>query len=323
MPLTVCVIGAGIIAQEHLKAAMQMDELEVLAIAEIHNSRRIQTCEQYEIRGYTFYEEMVLVEKPDIVVITLPHHLHKDAALFCAKHNAHILLEKPMGINEKECRTILSARNENNIELMVGHTQHYFIENQAAREIVASERLGKLLSINETRHLPYFTEDRPSWFLENQKAGGGIMMNLGSHCIDKIQWITNSNITSVTAHLTYPPDFDIEGSGMIWCTTTKNIPICITISGYEGVPRHETEFIFSNGMMKMEVGKGIWISEGNQYKSYVLPSQSSLFQGQLSDLVKAIYKEKPLECTGEYAASIINVIEKIYESHHRKATILV
>ncbi|TLS37215.1 Gfo/Idh/MocA family protein [Pseudalkalibacillus caeni] len=320
MSLTVAVIGAGIIAVEHLDALKGMEELQAIAVADIDEAKAEKISEDYQVKGYSDYRKMIESESPDIVVITLPHFLHKEAAVFAASKGCHILLEKPMALTITECDEIIGAAEKNRICLMVGHIQHYFQENIIAREQIESGELGELIMINETRHMNYFTSGRPQWFLEAEKSGGGIVMNIGAHCIDKTQWLMGSRYAKVLSKLTYRGEVegfspDVEGSGLLYLETIDQIPVTISLSGYEGVPKHVTELIFTNGMMKVEVGKGVWISEGDAYQLVHYPKGSSPFKKQFAELTAAINRKEVIRNSGEYARSIIEVIEACYRSN--------
>ena len=55
----------------------------------------MKSLQLYEIMAYSDYREMIKQEKPDVVVIALPHYLHKETAVFAAEHGCHLMLEKP------------------------------------------------------------------------------------------------------------------------------------------------------------------------------------------------------------------------------------
>src|SRR5699024_5526779 len=122
-------------------------------------------------------------------------------ALNCIEQGCHVLLEKPMAMNVKECNMIIDASKKNNVCVMVCHTQQYMSENKKVKEIIESGRLGEIIMVNDRRYIYYFNNQRPDWFFYKEKAGGGIVMNMGTHSIDKIQWITNSRISNVKAML--------------------------------------------------------------------------------------------------------------------------
>ncbi|MBA2941233.1 Gfo/Idh/MocA family oxidoreductase [Paenibacillus sp. CGMCC 1.16610] len=313
--MKLAVLGAGAIGVKHLEAASEIDGLEPVAIVEINETLAVETAKKYGVRAYTDYQEMLQKEKPDIAVIALPHFLHKEVSIRCAEHGSHILLEKPMALNTVECDEIIAAAERNEVKLMVGHTQHYFPENIEVRRIIESGELGKLVMINDTRNVNYYRADRPGWFFEKSKAGGGIMTNLGAHSIDKIQWMTQSMVTKVKASVSFHEERgDVEGSGIIFMETSSGVPAVITQSGYLGVSRNETEFMFTKGMLKLETGKGLSISRNGLYEPVMLKQAKQPLVQQLLDFMDAITNDKWLDCSGAYSKTVVSVIESIYAS---------
>lgn len=324
MKYRVAVLGAGKIAAAHLNAIAALpDRLQAVAAADVMLERVNEYAAKYDIKGYTDYKEMIVVEKPDIAIVALPPFLHKEAAVFCAEHGCHVLLEKPMALNAQECSEIIAAAEANQVKLMVGHSVHYAAANRKVKQWVEEGRLGELVMINDVRHVDYFVDSRLPWSFEKEKAGGGILFNLGSHSIDKIQWITNSKVNKVRASLSYeePRRGDVEGGGIVFVETESGIPATICQSAYKGVPRNEIEFIFTKGMMKLDWR--VFVSEDNEYKEIQPDEQEPAFVLQLKDLLASIEDDAELECSGEYGKSVIEVIDAMYASHDQGCEIII
>lgn len=318
MVYKVAVIGAGGISRRHMQAIAAMPQLEAAGIADIQEERARESAAEFGTRAYLDYRDMVEQEKPDIVVITLPHFLHKEAAVWCAEQGCHLMLEKPMALNVEECDAISEAARTHGVKLMVGHTQHYIADNLKARDILRSGQLGELVMIRDVRHVNYYTENRPEWFFHKSKAGGGIFMNLGSHSIDKIQWLTGSRVTKVKASVTYHGNRgDIEGSGIAYIETASGIPATICQSGYDGVNINETELIFTRGMLRLATGVGLWISEQRDYRPVELDEEKPPFVLQFADLLQSIETGEAIDCSGEYGRSVIAAVSAMYESSRK------
>ncbi|RKP51402.1 gfo/Idh/MocA family oxidoreductase [Cohnella endophytica] len=318
------IVGAGAISALHLQAIGEIDEIQAVAIADIDEGRAKQAAAAHGIRAYADYREMIETERPAVVVITLPHYLHKDAAIWCAAQGCHIMLEKPMAIDASECDEISRAVSENRIKLMVCHTQHYFAENILAKAIIQSGRLGDLVMINDVRYVNYYTDTRPNWFFERAKSGGGIAMNLGSHAIDKIQWLTNSKIAQVKASVShYGTKGDIEGSVTAYVRTNTGIPCTISQSGYGGVNRDETEMVFTKGMLKLRTGVDLWISESGEYRRMEVSEAAKPFVLQFRDLLDSIRQGTDPECSCDYGKSVISAVRAIYESDRSGQEVIV
>ncbi|RAP77505.1 Gfo/Idh/MocA family protein [Paenibacillus montanisoli] len=315
MGYRVAVLGAGNISTAHLKAAKRLEHLDLVAVADVMEERVNRAAREFGITPYLDYKEMIDKEKPDIAIIALPPYMHKEASVYCSGKGCHLLLEKPMALNVEECEEIIRAADDNNVTLMVGHTVHYEAANRLVKQLIDQGSYGELVMINDTRRSDYF-KDRLDWFFNKETSGGGILMNLGSHSIDKIQWYTGSRVAKVKSKIDFnAPKGDIEGAGVVFLETESGIPATIVQSGYSsGVPCNVTEFVFTKGMIQLTWE--VWVSESNEYTKVPVDAGEDPFVLQLIDLTDAMEGRKPVECSGAYAKSIISVIEGVYESHY-------
>ncbi|OPH59028.1 oxidoreductase [Paenibacillus ferrarius] len=313
--LRVAVLGAGIIAKQHFDAIQATKGLVACAVVDYVVEKANEIADLYSIKAYSDYKEMIEQEQPDIVTIALPHYLHKETAIFAAEHGCHIMLEKPMALSVAECDEIIAAGRKADIRILVGHTQHYMAENIQAKNLIQSGAIGKLVMIHDVRHIHYFQDSRPQWFLEKEKSGGGILANLGTHSIDKIQWLTDQSVRKLRASTShYGSRGNVEGSGMIYLELEEGIPATIVQSGYAGASRNETEIIGTEGMLKLVTGNSLWISQAGAYVKLEAVGTTKPFERQYSDLLAAIRNHSETSCTPDYARGVIAVLEAVYRS---------
>ncbi|MNH91178.1 putative 4,5-dihydroxyphthalate dehydrogenase [compost metagenome] len=314
--MKVVVIGGGAIGARHLEALQSIDGLTACAVVEFNPIRGRELADRFGIRAYVLEDDMYKQEQPDLVIIALPHHLHKVAAVRAADQGCHMLLEKPMALSVQECDEIIAAAARRGVLLMVGHTQQYLPENRKAREIIAGGELGELIMIHDVRHVDYFRPERPEWFFVKEASGGGIIANLGSHSIDKIQWLSGSPITKVKASLSFHGNRgNVEGSGMLFLETASGVPASITQSGYPGAARSETELIFTKGMLKIETGVGVFVARNGKYEIVSSEPAAEPLVLQLQELLQSIREGKDPECSGGYSRSVVAVLESAYLSY--------
>lgn len=311
--LKIGIIGAGIICEEHIRSIEKMDNVKLQAISDIIIGRAEVYTKRCNANAYVDYKEMILREDLDVVIINLPHNLHKEATILAAEHGIHVLLEKPMAISTKDCKDMIRAAQKNNIKLMVGHIQRYFPHNRKIKEIVQSGELGRLVAITDTRNSYYFSDQRPRWFLNKELAGGGIFMNLGAHSLDKIRWIVDSKFKRFEGKVSYFDErFNVEGSVQLFLEMENGVTALITCVGYQVPTIEETYYYFTNGAIR-KCKEGLLVSkESGSYKKEELEDDSNSFFMQLDDFINSIRRDEEPTIPGEYGLEIIEVIEKTY-----------
>ncbi|HEX8833350.1 MAG TPA: Gfo/Idh/MocA family oxidoreductase, partial [Abditibacteriaceae bacterium] len=66
----------------------------------------------FDGRGYTELDELLKTEKPDIVCVSNPPHLHYNQVMQCIDNGVHVLCEKPLvGYDEKPAQDIIDEAN--------------------------------------------------------------------------------------------------------------------------------------------------------------------------------------------------------------------
>lgn len=322
--LEIVLIGAGAMSESHIGALTGMEDTRVTAVADIVLNKAEELASKYFIKAYADYNEMLDMEKPDIVIITLPHFLHKQATVDCAERGCNILLEKPMAMNEQECSDIINMCENHGVKLMIGHIRHFYNYYNKIKEIIQSKLLGELIMITNTRYGNYFSPSRSDWFLHKKTAGGGIVMNLGAHSFDIIQYLSGSKVKTVSAKVgEFAEGIEVEGNAQIFAVLENGVTASITLSGYESVPRHETELIFTKGMIKTTDANGgkLFVSKNGIYEEIEVNKGDPL-RYQMECFVKSINKNLPSPVTGEYGRSVVRAIKAVYVSSENGGAVI-
>src|SRR5215212_9627220 len=91
-PLRVGVVGLGWAGETHLKAYLQMPNVEVVALAEPQAARLSQVGKTYSIPNlYTDYRELAARDDIDAVSVCTPNHLHAPATIDALNSGKHVL----------------------------------------------------------------------------------------------------------------------------------------------------------------------------------------------------------------------------------------
>ena len=176
------------------------------------------------IKLHEDYRELVRDDDIEMVVIALPLHLHAKVAIEAMEAGKHVLCEKLMGWNIRQCKAMIRKADETGKLLSIGHQRHYSMLYAHANEVVNSGVLGDIKHIRALWHRnnvrpnpdPRTRDQRPlldSWYpiipaedrnaLESKvrelgyknmaelvrwrlymRTGGGLMAELGSHQLD-------------------------------------------------------------------------------------------------------------------------------------------
>jgi len=135
----------------------------------------------------------------DGISICLPHSLHFDVAMKAAEQRVSMLIEKPHCVTLEESRALRAACARQGIVAMVGFTHRFFASSQKLKAVIGSGGFGRIEMAVDSLIAGSLKPPAPSWYRERALAGGGIAMIGMIHSIDRLRWLLDSEITSVSA----------------------------------------------------------------------------------------------------------------------------
>lgn len=173
-----------------------------------HNA--IATAKRYSaLKSTTDYNEILKDNDVDAVIIATRHNLHAEMALSALKAGKHVLLEKPMALNEEELKTFEDFYSDDNAQLpvlMIGFNRR-FSKYMTEIKKHTDERSNPLI-INYRMNAGYIPLDH--WV--HTEEGGGRNIGEACHIYDVFTYLTNSKVKSVYAKAISPSTFHYSSS---------------------------------------------------------------------------------------------------------------
>ena len=110
------VIGIGVGAAEMLPAMEAADYINLYAGADLNPDVQARFHERYpEARVYASADELLKDPEVDAVWSSTPNMYNAPMAIQAAQHGKHVVVEKPMALDEADCERLVdaSARTSN------------------------------------------------------------------------------------------------------------------------------------------------------------------------------------------------------------------
>jgi len=153
-------------------------------------------CEDYARRHgikqwTTSAEELINHPAVEAITIATPPHMHCHYALLAAAAGKPTIVEKPMARNYAECLQMLQAFEAAAVPLFVAYYRRAFAKFQHLRSVISRGRLGAIKRV-QLRYRRRFTPIDPQavpWRFNPEIAGGGLLLDLGSHAINILQFL--------------------------------------------------------------------------------------------------------------------------------------
>lgn len=181
--MKIAMLGSGFIARFYatsLHAQRRKDMISIVYSRTIENARRFAA--DYQLPHFTGdLEEAVNHPDVEVVLISLPNHLHEAAVAACVKAKKHVLCTKPLGRTALEARRMLQQVEASGI--FGGYLEDLCYAPKFLKSVtsIKAGSIGRVLwaKSRETHPGPH-----SDWFWDKEKAGGGAIIDLACHCVE-------------------------------------------------------------------------------------------------------------------------------------------
>ena len=201
MTLGIALIGCGQIADVHCKAITALATTDLVYAVDSDPDRVREAPDRYHAPHWsTEYADAPSSPDVDAVLLCLPHDLHHPFALEAAAAGKHILVEKPMALDEREARKMVAAADRAGVQLSIGQSTRCLPTYAHSKTLLAQNSIGPLLNILHQR--TFWIEQLSTDWRRDQSACGGLYLPLfGSHDIDALLWLADDTPVRVWAAL--------------------------------------------------------------------------------------------------------------------------
>ena len=215
--LRIGVVGAGVIARDHVAALKALRGGKVVAVADVAVQRAKELAGSVSAEAYEDYRALLDPpgggERPvDAVWICTPPFLHAEQAIAFAEAGVHVFCEKPITVDLTEADRMIAAGRTAGVRLMVGQVIRYYPETLRIKQMLESGEIGDPV-FAFGRRLTGATLRELSHWARDPKLSGGFAVESGCHEIDTVRFL-GGEVASISARVRYDdpayPDFDTD-----------------------------------------------------------------------------------------------------------------
>lgn len=181
--MKIAMLGSGFIARFYagsLHAQRRRDFIYTVYSRNAGNAERF--ANDYGPQHFTTnMEEAVNHPEVEVVLISLPNHLHEAAVAAAAKAKKHVLCTKPLGRTAAEAKRMLQMVEEAGV--FGGYLEDLCYTPKFLKSLksVLEGSIGQVLWTKSREAHPGPHSD---WFWDKEKSGGGAIIDLACHCVE-------------------------------------------------------------------------------------------------------------------------------------------
>jgi len=186
--LKIGIIGTGWIAESHIQSYKLMEDVEVVAAADLIPGKAEKFMKRFGVEGVRFYpsHKELIDNEPDLdgVSVCTYNTQHAAPTIYALEHGIPVLLEKPFSVTLEEAEAICRAEKASGKFVSVGFQPRFDANMQMIKKIVDSGVLGKIYYIQtgggRRRGIPGST------FIEKSTGGIGALGDIGCYSLDMV-----------------------------------------------------------------------------------------------------------------------------------------
>jgi len=178
--------------------ARHPDAARIVAVAEPDARRRERFARDHGLpEAACFGDFRGLLARPpdaDFALVATPDALHVEPALGALEAGWHVLLEKPMALDEDDCRRLVAASERTGRLLQICHVLRYAPFFRALHDRIADGELGRVVSIQHSENVSFWhyahSYCRGHW--RNVAASSPMILAKSCHDLDLLTWLAGA-----------------------------------------------------------------------------------------------------------------------------------
>lgn len=251
------IVGLGLIAIDHITAINRVDGLRLTAICDTDPDKLKKFSQNSNVAAFDDYHKM-LDTHIDGVVITLPHYLHAKVSMEALQKGLNVLVEKPVAITDDELLAIEEQAFAAGKVLLGADTAYFDSRFILARAMTEEIDTGKFLFGTYMNHRDYMDPQRPAWFFDPDKSGGGQFMNIGVHRIAAVRRILGDSrkVLDVASSMQSTYDSKVETATQLFVKYDDGATFFYEECGFPPVSdavSQKLHLVFEKGILNVEL----------------------------------------------------------------------
>ena len=213
------IVGCGGIANgKHLPSLSKLSNVKLSAFCDIVPERAEEAAAKYGIDGakvYADYREMLKEEQLDIVHVLTPNDSHAEISIAALEAGNHVMCEKPMTKSAADARKMVEAAKRTGKKLTIGYNNRFRPDSLYLKKLCEA---GKLGHIYYAKAHAIRRRAVPTWgvFLDEEKQGGGPLIDIGTHALDLTLWMMDNYKPKVVLGTKYHELSQRENAANAW-----------------------------------------------------------------------------------------------------------
>lgn len=191
----------------------KQDEVEIVGFAEPNRDLAMRLLKQNNLPESLWFkslDELIKKTKPEAVCAFNSIYEHLEVVKICAPKGIHVIVEKPLAVNNDHLNQMQALVKKYNIHLLTNYETTWYPSHAKVWDIVKKEK-----SLGIMRKVVFMdghkgpieigcTKEFTDWLTDPVKNGGGALVDFGCYGADIMTWLMDAqkplSVTAITLH---------------------------------------------------------------------------------------------------------------------------
>jgi predicted dehydrogenase len=191
-------VGYGMIGRVHCLGYRELPILHPGQLPELHLAavctRHVETAQTamqeagFET-GYTDLGRLLENKAVNVIDCAVPNHAHHAVIKQALLAGRHVYCDKPLALDAGQASDLVQTAEKAGVQVGLTFNYRFLPAIMRAYEVIQAGELGEIYTFRaDYLHSGYQNPSRPmGWRLRKEQAGGGALVDLGSHVIDMVR----------------------------------------------------------------------------------------------------------------------------------------
>ena len=280
------IIGSGFARTTQIPGFRACAQARIVAIASGHRENAERVAREFGI-PHVEDDWRGVVSRPDVQLVSIvtPPVFHREMALAAFDAGKAVLCEKPMAMTADETAEMAARARQTKLFAHLDHELRFVPARRRLRELIADGRIGRIRHAKFTFRSDFRASAQRPWdWWSDARAGGGVLGAIGSHAVDTLRWLLDTEVAEVDARLmTHVSERPFGEAGELRRVTTddeanlllgfrdghltEGTTAAVSLSVVEpGEPIHRVEVFGSEGALRVEESGELFESRAGAYR---------------------------------------------------------
>lgn len=312
------IIGCGDVTEVKSGPGLRLaNHSELVAVMRRNGKLAEDYAKRHKVKRW-YDNAQQLINDPDVdaVYVATPPSSHKEYTLMVAEAGKPVYVEKPMALNYRECREMITACHYAGVPLFVAYYRRALPRFVTIKSLIENGEIGEVSGVNILYYAKASKSDlegKDNWRVQPGISGGGYFVDLACHTLDILQFYFGNIISadgSATNRANLYPAEDLVAGNFIFSSGVYGTGLW-NFTAHDHLDR--TEIIGSKGKITFATfgNSAVELQNTDGIKYLDLPNPVHIQQPLIQTIVDELNSVGKCPSTGLSAAGTSKVMDRL------------